>query len=461
MMKKHLRFVLVSVVVALTAGALVAAKGGQKPGGHLRVTEVFVDFNTQSIEITGEDFDFGPGPLTVSLGEFGDISALCLVDFTPPQLISCDLSAGGLPSDGDYLLTVANGNGQSQSDQYDLTIGAVGPQGPAGPPGVVSFPVNNTKGGTNALVNNTSGSENSAFGVNALQSNTTGNENTAMGKDALRNNTTGVFNTAMGSGALQTSTTACCNTAIGQEALATTTTGVFNTASGAFALQFNTTGFHNTASGEGALNSNTTGTNNTASGRSALRNNTTGSKNIALGVSAGTNATTGNDNIYIGNTGVAGEATTIKIGTSGTQTKTFIAGISGIITGGAAVPVLVDGSGQLGTVSSSRRYKEEIEDMGEQSSGLMQLRPVTFRYTKAYANGDRPVQPGLIAEEVFQVFPDLVVHDRSGEIETVQYQKLIPILLNELQKQEKQMAELKQRLELLETDRVPKIVEMN
>ena len=117
--------------------------------------------------------------------------------------------------------------------------------------------------------------------------------------------------------------------------------------------------------------------------------------------------------------------------------------------------------------------------MAESSSGLMKLRPVTFRYTKSYANGDRPVQPGLIAEEVFEVFPDLVVHDRSGEIETVQYHKLIPMLLNELQKQERdqkkqnqiqerkneiqerQIADLKQRLELLETVRAPKIAQMN
>ena len=79
--------------------------------------------------------------------------------------------------------------------------------------------------------------------------------------------------------------------------------------------------------------------------------------------------------------------------------------------------------------------------MGEQSSGLMRLRPVTFRYTEAYANGDRPVQPGLIAEEVAEVYPDLVVHDSDGKVETVQYYKLIPMLLNELQKQERQIEE--------------------
>ena len=284
---------------------------------------------------------------------------------------------------------------------------------------------------------------------------------------ALQSNTTGFSNTASGVSALASNTEGNRNTASGFNALFSNTTGNFNTARGVSALASNTTGFSNTASGALALFRNT-GNFNTASGRSALRLNTSGSNNIALGSNAGVNATTGDANIYIGNAGVAGEATTIKIGTSGTQTKTFIAGIRGVTTGVAnAIPVLVDGSGQLGTVSSSRRYKEEIQDMAESSSGLMQLRPVTFRYTRAYANGECPVQPGLIAEEVFEVYPDLVVHDRGGEIETVQYQKLIPMLLNELQKQErknqiqeKQITDLKRRLELLETDRAPKIAQM-
>jgi hypothetical protein len=98
--------------------------------------------------------------------------------------------------------------------------------------------------------------------------------------------------------------------------------------------------------------------------------------------------------------------------------------------------LVIDSAGQLGTMSSSGRYKEEIQDMGENSSGLMQLRPVTFRYTEANAGNNRPVQPGLIAEEVAEVFPGLVVRGSDGKIHSVQYHKLIPMLLNELQKQE-------------------------
>ena len=77
------------------------------------------------------------------LGNLGDIPDLCrptLNSPPDPDVIVCDFSAAnggsGLPDDGDYLVTVSNGNGQSQSDEYDLTIGAVGPVGPTGPQGI-------------------------------------------------------------------------------------------------------------------------------------------------------------------------------------------------------------------------------------------------------------------------------------------------------------------------------------
>jgi hypothetical protein len=103
------------------------------------------------------------------------------------------------------------------------------------------------------------------------------------------------------------------------------------------------------------------------------------------------------------------------------------------------VPVIVDGFNQLGTISSSRRYKEDISDMSEASADLMRLHPVTFRYKKPYADGSKPLDYGLIAEEVAQIYPDLVVRDKDGKIETVQYQKLTPMLLNEVQKEHEQV----------------------
>jgi len=159
-----------------------------------------------------------------------------------------------------------------------------------------------------------------------------------------------------------------------------------------------------------------------------------------VGNRAGELYTTGSDNIAIGNSGVAGESATIRIGNSevGTsQGRTFVAGISGVTTGiDDAVPVLVDSAGQLGTVSSSRRYKEDIEDMAGASESLLSLRPVTFRYKKTFKDGDKPIQYGLIAEEVAEVFPDLVVYTEDGEPETVKYHLIATMLLNELQKQQ-------------------------
>ena len=115
-----------------------------------------------------------------------------------------------------------------------------------------------------------------------------------------------------------------------------------------------------------------------------------------------------------------------------------------------AVPVLVDSAGQLGTVSSSRRYKQDIEDMAGASESLLSLRPVTFRYKKTFKDGDKPIQYGLIAEEVAEVFPDLVVYTEDGEPETVKYHLLATLLLNELQKQGEELQVLSARLERLE-----------
>ena len=94
--------------------------------------------------------------------------------------------------------------------------------------------------------------------------------------------------------------------------------------------------------------------------------NVTGAKNIALGNKAGFNPITGSDNIDIANVGSAGETDTIRMGTKGTQTATFIAGISGV-TVADGVTVIVDTNGQLGTIVSSGRFKEAIKPMDRTS----------------------------------------------------------------------------------------------
>ena len=205
-----------------------------------------------------------------------------------------------------------------------------------------------TLGGTcTPLTNFTSGSaDNTAFGFQALESNTTGVENTAAGVDDLTANTTGNNSTA----------------------------------AGAFALNSNTTGSGNTAQGVSALYNNTIGGGNTAIGGSALGGISTGSFNIGIGSNAGGGLTTGNNNIDIFNPGMTDDSNTIRIGTQGTQTKTFIAGIFGGPSIKKGCDVVADSTGMLGCAKSSARYKRDIRDMGDASDRLMKLRPVTFQY---------------------------------------------------------------------------------
>src|ERR1051325_2981147 len=160
--------------------------------------------------------------------------------------------------------------------------------------------------------------------------------------------------------------------------------------------------------------------------------------------------------MYLGNSvGVNKvESNTIRIGDSNgcspCYTRMFVAGVRGVTTGNDdAVPVLIDSLGQLGVVSSSRRFKEDIHDMGDASSALMKLRPVTFRYKQPYVNGTKPINYGLIAEEVEAVYPDVVAHSADGEIETVQYQKINALLLNEVQKQHRALEQLTAEIEVL------------
>jgi hypothetical protein len=302
---------------------------------------------------------------------------------------------------------------------------------------------------------------NTAVGLGALQNNTTGNQNTATGSGALFSNTVGNDNTANGQGALYLNTAGNENTAIGEQALYFNTTGIDNTAVGLGALFRNTTGNFNAANGEYALGNNTTGSANTAIGSLALGNNTTGSNNIAIGGSAASNVSSGNsNNIHIGSLGVAGDNGAIRIGGYPVaQTSFFAVGIRGVTTtNNDAIPVMIDSAGQLGTTSSSRRFKEDIEDMGAASHDLMRLRPVTYRYKQPFADGSKPIQYGLIAEEVAEVYPDLVAHSADGQIETVKYQVLDSMLLNEVQRLAQQLEEqrkenqsLQKRLAKLET----------
>lgn len=185
--------------------------------------------------------------------------------------------------------------------------------------------------------------------------------------------------------------------------------------------------------------SNTNGFSNTAIGADALYSNTSGNNNIGLGVEAGFYLTTGSYNIDIGNYGVAGENGTIRIGTQGTQTNTYVAGVSGsTVSGGVAV--YVGSNGQLGTLTSSARFKQNIQDMGSASGTLLALRPVTFQYKPEFDPQGLP-QFGLVAEEVEKVDPALVAYDGQGQPYSVRYEAVNAMLLNEFLKQHQKVTE--------------------
>src|SRR6266496_5577936 len=305
--------------------------------------------------------------------------------------------------------------------------------------------------GAYALFANTTATRNSAFGWGALALNTIGSDNTAVGDSGLISNTTGGRNTAVGSGALYSSDTNSENTAIGYKALYSSQgiqfTANSNTAIGSQSLasQLSPANF-NTAIGAQALFGHIGNDGNTAVGYQALYSDAAGSYNIALGTGAGYNLT-GDNNIDIGNSGVAAESNTIRIGTTGTQTATYVAGIFGAtVTDGA--PVLVDTNGHLGTAVSSARFKDHIKPMDKASEAILALKPVTFRYKKELDPNGIP-QFGLVAEDVAKVNPDLVARDAKGELYTVRYEAVNAMLLNEFLKEHATVQELKKEIAAL------------
>ena len=330
----------------------------------------------------------------------------------------------------------------------------------------------NTAVGDNALLNSTTGGSNTAVGASALEANTDGSNNTAVGSAALATlGHDGTDNTAVGAGALSSDSsgnfctamgfnalfknTASNNTAVGDQALVNNTSGTENTATGTGALFNNAHGGNNTADGFEALFSNTasnntadgflalennnTGHDNTAQGFQALKSNTTGSNNIAIGSSAGSALTTGSNNIDICAFGSAGESNTVRLGKIGLQTSCYIQGIYHA-TASSGIPVVVNSNGQLGTTTSSERFKEEIKPMDKASEAILGLKPVTFRYKKELDPDGIP-QFGLVAEQVEKINPELVVRDDKGQIYTVRYDAVNAMLLNEFLKEHQKTEE--------------------
>jgi trimeric autotransporter adhesin len=335
----------------------------------------------------------------------------------------------------------------------------------------------NTGIGAAALLNNIDGGDNTAVGASALSANTaTGN--TAIGSLALLNNTTGGTlgntqgfdvgpNVAVGTEALKNNTIGSANTAVGYQALGSfivgnvgtdrgqctavgfqalansdgANGGIANSGFGYQAMFHNTDGFENVAIGDQALFGNETGFRNTAIGGGALSANTSGNSNTVIGNAAGGQITTGHDNVCIG--------AFSDVRSPNDNNTTHIANIGDTPQGGGLV-VTVDPSAnnQLGYAPSSRRYKQDIEPMNKASQAILALKPVSFRYKKKID----PAQMrgfGLIAEEVDRVDSDLVARNRQGQPESVRYEYINAMLLNEFLKEHRRVGELEKGMAAL------------
>ena len=316
------------------------------------------------------------------------------------------------------------------------------------PPPGGGYPFQTTALGDQALLNYIPAGlgGNTALGFQALKSDTTGYLNTAVGEYALLFNTDGLWNVAVGATALEVNTSGTGNVCIGTESMVNNTTGGFNTAVGLDALHNTVDTDLNTALGYVSLFYNT-GANNTALGSLALFRKIRGDYNIAIGYEAGINLKSGSNNITIGNRGREHEAGVIRIGTPANHVSAYIAGVAGV-TIANGVGVIVGTDGQLGTATSSARYKENIQPMAKSSQAILSLKPVTFRYKKELDPEAIP-QFGLVAEEVAKVNPDLVARDEQGKPYTVRYEAVNAMLLNEFLKARRQIDAQQKQIDAL------------
>ena len=405
---------------------------------------------------------------------FGEDAGFSIIDGFDNAFFGAD--AGNANVHGNFNAFFGAGAGGNISGSANTFVGFAS--------GVYNTADNNTFVGSFAGEFNTSGTPNTCVGyaacrgVNLLVN--SGAANTVVGYQAGYSNSVGAGNTLMGDSAGY-SNLADNNSFFGHRAGVSNTTGTYNSFFGRESGGSNTTGYFNAFYGQGAGEGSLTGYHDTYLGANAGSGggNTTGSDNIYVGFEAGEGVGNGNINIEIGAFGEFADDRTIRIGDS--QTDTYVAGINSSVAG--AVPpiqvVCVDGAGKLwgenfGTLCtlSSRRFKEQIADMGDSSSKLFQLRPVTFFYKPQYDDASHLQQYGLIAEEVAKVYPEMAAYDKDGQPYTVRYQMLAPMLLNELQKQRtvvaaqqeliktqqeqgrtqgKQIADLQERLSRLES----------
>jgi hypothetical protein len=253
-------------------------------------------------------------------------------------------------------------------------------------------------------------------------------------------------NTGCGAATLGALTTGIGNTAIGQAALASVTSGGPNTAVGYQSGQTLAEGGANVFIGDNSGASLTSANNNTLVGSAAGGTLTEGSNNICIGSAAGTSYNDSeSNNIIIGSNGGGGDNNVTRIGQGFTQTACYIDGIWGsTIDFTTGLPVYVDDNGTLGTILSSIQFKKHIEPIGSDSSPILDFYPISF---VAKSDKSETKQFGLLAEQVEEKMPELVIKDKNNEPYAVRYNELPVLILNELQKLEARVTELESIVE--------------
>ena len=313
---------------------------------------------------------------------------------------------------------------------------------------------NNTATGYFTLHYNNTGVGNSATGIYSLHNNISGSYNSAIGYHSLISNISGSYNTANGYQSLYYNNMVSFNTASGNSSLLKNTTGVYNTASGYMALMYNTTGAFNTASGNQALNSNILGNYNTATGNMALCNNT-GNMNTASGNQALYNNTRGNYNTAFGYKAMASAVdatnqTVIGYEATGQADNSVVLGnenVTAVYMGEDSGAKIYAGEGSFTgnitiggdvVVSSDARLKANIMSLGSTLAKLMLIDGKTYTTRR-----DGKQKIGVLAQDIQNVFPELVSQD-DDKMLAVNYQGLIPILINALKEQDAKISRLEQ-----------------
>jgi hypothetical protein len=332
----------------------------------------------------------------------------------------------------------------------------------------------NTAIGMSALGTQNSGSRNTAVGMFALSDNTLGDNNTAVGFEPLSNNTAGDHNTAVGAAALHANTTGTVNTATGASALEHNTMGYSNNAYGSAALNSNKTGSKNVAVGTDALHFNASGSNNIAIGISALRTNTIGGFNTAIGKDAGF-LNVGSNNVFIGygagavisnETAYAMKSNQLAIANSPEPDSELITGDFAEKTiglnGSVTIESQMDVKGHMRAFQTLRvnksiytndhlkvkktataqsfnttsdvRLKQNIQPLNHALSSVLLLQGKTYRWKEDHHKQDI----GLIAQEVEQVFPELIEEDANG-FKAIAYSRLTAVLIEAIKEQQGQM----------------------